>query len=258
VSILHGLANAPEGATVSDLAREVRLPIATTFRMLLALREHGFVDHDGDTKRYRLGMALVGLSHYVLDTTGIRLARAQLVALRDAWQESFFFCELVDGHVVCLDVVHPNKAHVTGLYIRPGRQMPLHSSASAKAILAFQPVDAVTDLLTRQPMTAFTPHTITSVAKYRRSLREVQLRGYALCDQETQLGIVAVSVPVRDRHERVAASLTVLGTAERIRREARGLVSDLLASAKAVKLEADFANAGVDTSQTVSLRANKM
>lgn len=257
VRILHGLASAPEGITVSDLAREVGLPVATAFRILLALREHGFVDHDRDTKRYRLGMALVGLSHHVLDTAGIRLARAQLVALRDSWQESFFFSELVDGHIICLDVVHPNKAHVAGLYIRPGRQMPLHSSASAKAILAYQPTDVVNELLAQQPLTAFTPYTITTLLKYRRSLREVQLSGYALCDQETQLGVVAVSVPVRDRNDRVVASLTVLGTAERIKDQVRGIVGDLLSSAKLIRLEADFSNAGVSKAQKAPLRVGR-
>jgi DNA-binding IclR family transcriptional regulator len=225
--------------------------------MLLALREHGFVDHDGDTKRYRLGVALIGLSHYVLDTAGIRLARAQLVILRDSWQESFFFSELVDGHVVCLEVVHPNKAHVTGLYVRPGRQMPLHSSASAKAILAFRSAEVVHELLARQPMTAFTVHTITTLPKYLRSLREVQLSGYAVCDQETQLGIVAVSVPVRDRHEHVTGSLTVVGTAERIKRDVRSLVADLLASAKAIRLEGDSSNIGMDSSRKLPFRIGK-
>jgi DNA-binding IclR family transcriptional regulator len=229
--------------TVSGLARDVGLPIPTTFRILLALEEHGFADHDRETKRYRLGVALVRLSHHVLDTAGIRMARAQLATLRDSWQESFFFSELVDGHVICLDVVHPNQAHVAGLYIRPGRQMPLHSSASAKAILAYQPAEAVDDLLAKQPFIAFTPYTITTLSKYRRSLREVRLAGYALCDQETQLGVLAVSVPVRDQHERVTASLTVLGTAERIKGQLRQLVVELLSSANRIRLGVDFSSA---------------
>lgn len=237
VRILDGLAREPEGMTVSELARVIKLPIPTTFRILLALGEHALVEHDRETKRYRLGLALVRLSYHVLDNYSIRtLARSQLVALRDRWQESFFFSELVDGHVICLDVVHPNQAHVTGLYIRLGRQMPLHSSASAKAILAYQPLEVLEDMLARQPFTAFTPFTITSVPKYTRSLREVRSHGYAVCDQETQLGVVAVSVPVRDANDSVMASLTVLGTSERMNSELKDLVADLLQAAEQIRL----------------------
>lgn len=233
VRILDGLAREPEGMTVSELARVIKLPIPTTFRILLALAEHALVEHDRETKRYRLGVALVRLSYHALDNYSTRtLVRSQLVALRDRWQESFFYSELVDGHVICLDVVQPNQAHVTGLYIRVGRQMPLHSSASTKAILAYQPMEVVEDLLASQPFTAFTPFTITSRSRYVRSLREVRSLGHAVCDQETQLGVVAVSAPVHDQHGGVSASVTVLGTSERIKSQFDDLVADLLAVAE--------------------------
>lgn len=254
---MYGLAREPEGITVSCLARNVGLPVATTFRILQALERYGLVDCDREARRYRLGLTLVHLSHHVLDTARIRQARARLVALRDKWQESFFFSELVDDRVVCLDVVHPTKAHVTGLYIRPGRQMPLHSSASAKAILAFQPADVVDRLLAKQPLTSFTPYTITTLPRYRRSLREVQLSGYALCDQETQLGVLAVSVPVRDENDRVTASLSVLGTTQRIKDKVSALVADLLMSARLINLEPDPSRASSDDEQKIPLRAGK-
>ncbi|MGH8614495.1 MAG: helix-turn-helix domain-containing protein, partial [Gammaproteobacteria bacterium] len=65
--ILEGLTHEEEGVTVSELARRIRLPIPTTFRILLALTEHALVEHNRQTKRYRLGVALARLSYHALN-----------------------------------------------------------------------------------------------------------------------------------------------------------------------------------------------
>lgn len=233
ICVLDGLAREPEGATLSELARLVQLSIPTTFRILLALAEHAMVEYDRETRRYRLGISLVRLAYHVLDHYSVRsLMRSHLMALRDRWQESFFYSELIDDSVICLEVVLPNRPHVAGFSVRVGRRMPLHSSASAKAILAFIPPDVAEGLLAQQVFTPYTQFTVTSRTEYIRRLEDVRRLGYAVCDQETQLGVVAIAVPVRDQSGRVGASITVLGTVESIKAKMDGLVADLLAVAE--------------------------
>lgn len=235
IRVLDGLAREPDGATLSGLARLVGLPVPTAFRILLALTQHAMVEYDRETRRYRLGISLVRLAYHVLDHYSVQaLVRSHLMALRDRWQESFFYSELIDDRVICLEVVQPNRAHVAGFSVRVGRQMPLHSSASAKAILAFMPADIIEGLLAQQVFVPYTQFTVTSRAEYVRSLEDVRRLGYAVCDQETQLGVVAIAVPVRDQSGRVGASITVLGTTESIKAKMDRLLTDLLIVAEQV------------------------
>ncbi len=79
-------------------------------------------------------------------------------------------------------------------YVDPGRTLVPHAAASAKAIVAFQPPELV-DRILRQPLKRFTPYTVTDVDAVRQDFERVRARGYAVCEREINLGIVAYACP---------------------------------------------------------------
>jgi IclR family pca regulon transcriptional regulator len=102
----------------------------------------------------------------------------------------------------------------------PGRQAPLHATASGKVLLAFRPAEELDRLLAGE-LRAYTAKTVTDPARLRAQLRKVRRDGWALCDREHEYELVSISVPVRDFSGGVAAALTLAAPATRFVAAAR-------------------------------------
>jgi DNA-binding IclR family transcriptional regulator len=233
VSVLTAVTRAADGATLSEIARDTGLSPATCYRILNALVAADLLGRDSATKRFHIGLGLVRL---VASPSPVglveRSAEAALEALRDRWQECFFVCALVDDEIVCLksaQTSHPNRMGVT---VPVGRRLPA-PSASAKAILAARSPAEQKTLLRSTGLQQYTPFTKTSVRVVLADLSSVKTRGYAICDQEMEIGAMALAVPITDSTGLVTRSLGVVGPRERLQAETHeGLLEEMRTSAE--------------------------
>ena len=83
-------------------------------------------------------------------------------------------------------------------------------------MLAYLPQDQLEQYLARLTLTQFTPRTVNSVEKLRLVLRNVRRNGYALCDQEFEVGLRSLAVPVTAANGRVVATVNLSGNASRM------------------------------------------
>jgi DNA-binding IclR family transcriptional regulator len=95
--------------------------------------------------------------------------------------------------VLYVEVVH--SEHSLAIAARVGRHLPVHCTASGRVFLAFLPSEVVEPIL-NAPLKAYTEKTITSPARLREELEATRQRGYALDDEEFEVGIRAVSTQV--------------------------------------------------------------
>jgi DNA-binding IclR family transcriptional regulator len=146
--------------------------------------------------------------------------------------ETAFIARLGTEDVECIATSAPHtdsQAHV-----RPGRVMPPHAAASAKAILAFRDPAQVERLL-RRSGARYTERTRTSPEQVRAELDRVRERGYATCDEEFDPGVMSCAVPVRLGTAGVLYSVGVVGPAPRMADLARDeLVEALDAAARSL------------------------
>jgi len=207
--------------TVDELVACTELNRSVVYRVLRTLQERGYVEHDHDKEReiYRLGPAVLRLAAVVLGSMDIRgKGRPYLEELTRATGETTHLAILDHGEGMVIERIDSFRSMRLASHV--GFRSPLHCTGVGKVLLAFLPPDEIEDILGQLEMKKFTPNTITDREALRSQLQLIRTRGYALDDEETEIGLRCVAAPVRDLNGKVVASLSVSGPASRLSEEA--------------------------------------
>jgi DNA-binding IclR family transcriptional regulator len=192
---------------VSDIAQAVGLHKATAHRIVTTLVSYGYLERADDGQRYRLGIALANLGFMVLRRTDVRReAMPIMTELAGRLDETCDLSVYNRGEAYFVEVVQGSRALTIAAAV--GRSLPLHATAGGKVLLAHV-TEAERGAVLEGPLSAHTHRTITRADELRRQLDAVRAQGYALDDEELELGVRAVAAPVRDRGGSVVAALTV-------------------------------------------------
>jgi DNA-binding IclR family transcriptional regulator len=217
VSILRAVADAPDGLTLSEVAHAASLPSATAYRLLRDLAQEGLVERQALSKRYKYGPAFARLALSIQAADFMSDAEeTALRALRDRWQDCFYLSALLDGDVVCVRSTETNDPARMSIFVPIGRRLAIHSSAAAKAIMAYQSHSTIAARLSGGSLERYTPQTLTDPGAIVADLAQTKKRGYAVCDQEMEPGVAALAVPVFDSRSAVTRSVGVIALRERI------------------------------------------
>ncbi len=181
------------GCNLSDLARAVRLPRSTVFRIVKSLEEEHLVNSKGDNGTIRLGMGLVSLGAAVNRDLREEL-RPYLESLsQEVGGETIDLAILDEDHLLFVDqVTPPNRLRaVSGI----GVNFPLHCTANGKAILSTLPVEEIKRMLPEQ-LQIYTSNTIPTRSQLLTELQEIRSLGVAIDREEHTIGICAVGAVV--------------------------------------------------------------
>lgn len=229
LSIVEELARAGNDVGVTELSRRLSLNKSTVHRLLSTLETRGYVEQNIDTGRYGLGLKVLELGSKAADRLTLRdVARPVLEQLSRELGEAVNLVVLRAGEAVYIDKVETET--MIRMHFDLGKRAPLHCTAAGKVLLAYQG-QALGRLLGRINLQRFTPHTITSVDELTDELGQVRQRGYALDDEEQELGVRCVAAPVWDQEGRVAAAVSVSGPILRITDERVPDIADALLEA---------------------------
>ena len=198
---------------IMELAARHQLSPSTAHRIARALVDAGLLEQDPHSERYRLGIGLVELGLLTSQRAGVEAARPFLEALGEATGESINLgVRRGEEVMVVLRVQSPQPLR----FEQPaGSRVPIHTSAMGKAVLAFSAEpDAEVDRLAA--LKRLTSNTLTSRAALKRDLHLTRERGYAVNDEERNVGVRAVGAPVLDRRGRAMAAISVQGPTVRL------------------------------------------
>jgi len=149
LEILKLLGSEPE-MRVTDLARQLEVHKSTVFRLLSTLQEHGLVEQNPSTEKYRLGYGLVRLAGSVVSELDLaRVARPVLEELALRSGETVNLAILQGSQVVNIDQIAAPNLVVNVNWV--GKQTPLHATSNGKVLLAFLPEDERQRLLAGKP-----------------------------------------------------------------------------------------------------------
>ena len=222
VRLLREIAAQPKtGATVTTLAKAVKISRPTAFRLLYSLERTGLVDRVDNN--YILGWEMARLGRHADPYAGLA-ARAQplLQELADKVNESVTMS--VPNSNDGLDLIaEASGSHVVGIMSRMandmvGRQYPLHASSTGKVLLAEWPLEKLVALLPEK-LEAFTEHTITDRKVLLRELDQVREQGFGVIDNELEEELLSLSRPIRDPAGNLVAILTLNGPRYRFGRD---------------------------------------
>lgn len=207
VQLLRALAEPPETAGVTELARRLGLQKSVVHSLLATLAYHGLVEQDPETRQYRLGMGVFQLGQVVARRLSLHnVARPVMEELANQVLHSVHLVSRQGRIGVCVEeVIPPGRFRLT---LNPGSTAPLHAGASFKAILAFLTVTEIDDYL-NTPLERFTDATICDPRRLREELAAIRRQGYAVSHGELCPGASAVAAPIRNHDGRVVASISV-------------------------------------------------
>lgn len=186
----------PELGT-TEIARSLGLPKSTVAGIIFTLAENGYLDQDPGTRKYRLGFKLLERANIFLSQFDLReIAYPFLQSLRNDSSESTNLA-ILDG----CEVVYIERLlgfNMLGMHSEIGKREKAHSTALGKAILAFKPREEIRRFVDRCDFEAVTPYTIVMPEAFISDLKETRARGFAVDNEENELGGRCVAAPVFD------------------------------------------------------------
>lgn len=206
LAIIEAFGQLRGSASLTQLAEVTGHTKASVRRSLHTLCHLGYATQDGRqfqlaARALRLGSAFVvsdaltRLAQPILETTAERTKESASIAVLDS-QDSVFVAR----------ATHRRSLSV-GLGV--GARLPAYASATGRVLLGGQPRDWVRFMLNRMGRPALTVKTITSLPKVMQQVDLAQRQGYALCDQELEIGLRSIAVPILDRRGRTIAAMSL-------------------------------------------------
>lgn len=212
--ILHELGSGSPTLGVTELGARLGLAKPTVHGLLRTLEQGGLVSQDVATGRYSLGPRVLQLGNAYLAGSELRarsMLRASALA-RDV-NEAVWIGVLVDD--VVMVVHHEFRPDDAVQILEVGATVPWHATALGHAIAAGLP-DRELEELFALPRRALTGRTRTEADALHAALATVREKGFAVENQEANVGDAGIGAPILDHAGRVVGSLGVVGPAERL------------------------------------------
>lgn len=201
--------------SLSELSKESNLSLSTIQRLSYTLQHLGLLDRDPRTKKYKLGPEMITLSFVVINNLTLKkVAYPHMKQLSEKINEVVALAVLSGTQVIIIGSIKTQR--VLNVSTSGGESIPIHATASGKAMMAFLPEPNVEILLSMLSFEKITNNTITSLKTFKAQLTEVRKRGFASAINESNSGLGALAAPIRGNDGEVIAALTVLVPTARV------------------------------------------
>ena len=204
--IIEYLNQRATAATLSEVAHGTDTSRAAARRCLLTLQTLGYVEATGSTftltpKVLKLSSAFAG------DNSLAAIATPFLKQLTEACGESCSMSVLQGEQIVY--VARESASRIMSVNIKLGSGFPALYTSMGRAMIAHLSEAEIRSRLAMARLKPLTPHTLIDAEKLRRYLASVRKKGYALVNQELELGLIALAVPILDGQRRPLAAINI-------------------------------------------------
>ena len=206
LSIMRAFTAQQPRLTLAELARLVGLPRASVRRSLLTLQALGYVESDG--RQFSLSPQVLALANAYLSSSLLpRVAQPFVERVSDSLGES---CSLSIQHGRdVIYVARSSRRRVASLHRDVGTHLPAHCTSMGRVLLAGLPEVELDAFLRAGELHGFTPFTVTDPGRLRDIVGRVRRDGYCIVDQELEIGLRSVAVPVLNAAGRLVAAMNV-------------------------------------------------
>jgi IclR family transcriptional regulator, pca regulon regulatory protein len=206
LDVLSTLATRPAGMTLTEMAEAADLTRAGARRLLLTLVATGYADQDG--RRFRLSPRLLTLARQWLDGTSLwAFAEPHMRKVAAALKESCSAAVLSGTDVVYVARVPGER--ITTVTLQVGTRLPAYCTSMGRVLLSGLPEPELRDLLARSEISKLTEKTVTARGELAGLVRQAGEDGFGLVDEELEIGLRSIAVPIRDRTGAIVAAVNV-------------------------------------------------
>jgi IclR family pca regulon transcriptional regulator len=233
LAVLRAFSADQPAMTLSEVARTTHLTRATARRLLLTFESLGYMRSDG--RHFELTPRVLDLGYaYVSSLKLPDIAQPFMEQLSDRVHESVSAAVLDDEEIVYVARVPTKRIMTVSLSL--GSRLPAATTSLGRALLAELSNNELDAFLARATVRRLTDRTLTGPDELRAAIAEVRRQGYAVLDQELEVGVRSAATVVRNRRGCALAAINVSTHAGRVSlRELKTVfVPQLLATAEAI------------------------
>jgi IclR family pca regulon transcriptional regulator len=212
LSVLKSFDEQHERLTLSEVARIAGMPRASARRALLTLQSLGYIDSDG--RLFSLSPQVLTLARAYLASSPVpRIAQGFLETLSDRLGESCSLSILHGDEAVY--IARSARKRIGSVHRDVGAHLPAHCTSMGRVLLAALADAELDRFLKRAQLTRYTPHTVTGKSELHAMIEKVRRNGFSLVDQELEIDLRSIAVPVQNAAGRVIAAMNVSAQASR-------------------------------------------
>ena len=201
---------------LKDISDNLGISQPTVVRYLRTMCDQGYAYHDDHTGCYAMTWKICRLSSSLESNLVLRsMAGSLLSEFANTNNIGILLAVERDSMLTYLDLVGAPHGSVDTM-LRIGKDAPMHSTGSGKILLSAMSPNRIRQFLDQVGLARLTPYTITNREAFLRELEQVREQGYALDNEECEIGHRCVSVPLYDYTGTVAAAISAFDSTERL------------------------------------------
>lgn len=226
VAVLEMLGESEVPLSLAEICQRMQIHKSTAHRSLMVLEKITLIERTQDN-RFRLGLKLYELGNRAVEQIDLRARiRPYFWKLSAQLGETVHLGVLQKTKVVYLDKAEPNRRIC--MSSKTGSSNPVYCTSLGKAILAFLPQDTVDEIISQIRFVRLTPKTLTNRDDLLKSLERVRRRGFAVDDEEIEMGVRCIGAPIFDENHMPIAALSMSGPTARIRPQNAPVIAERL------------------------------
>jgi DNA-binding IclR family transcriptional regulator len=234
LTVLELIAKSKSGLTFSQLARSLDFPASSIHCLLLTFERRGYLYRSEATGRYMCGMKLVRIANTAME--GITLRETASPLLRDLCMRTGLTVHMAireRNDVMLIAKVSSVGGQHVSTWI--GKRIDVHCTSLGKCLIAYLPESEIDEIIREHGLLRHNENTISSAKRLKLDLEKARARGYAIDDQEEEIGMCCIGAPVFDANGDVIAAVSISGTTVQIDLEnCKELVEAVQQTARAI------------------------
>jgi len=200
---------------LTDIANKLGISKATIFRYVSTLKDLGYLKQDEKFKVYKLTVKVLELGFVALNTLDFpKIAIPYLEELAHKCQESSSMA-ILDGPDIVY-VARPSTKRWLTTYLQVGSKLPAYCTSLGRILLAYKPFSEVQEIFKSIELKSYTSYTITDLNNLREELKKIQKDGYAINNQELEIGLLSAAAPVYNTKGKVIAAINISMSSARV------------------------------------------
>lgn len=213
LAVIRAFADQRRSLTIAQISHRTGIPRAAVRRCLYTLKQLGYVD--SESNNFTLKPKILTLGYSYLSSTPLTIsAQPCLNGISRTLNESCSLAVLDDNEV--LYVSRSATSRIMSVALNTGSRLPAYCTSLGRVMLAHMPDEALNAYLAKVKLKAFTPRTVVSVKRLKEILAEVRRNGYVIVEEELEVGLRSIAVPVRGASGNVLAALNIGAQATRV------------------------------------------
>lgn len=218
LSILELLSDHNDGLGITKISGRIDLHKSTVHRLLGTLIYKGYVVQDLATNKYKLTLKMFELGSKRIERMDLSAAsKPYIEELMKSLNEVVHLVVRDNNDIVYIDKVEADNTIRMASTI--GRRSPLYCTSVGKAMMAYMTEEEVEKIWNGSNIIKYTEFTITDLDKFKKELEKIRKNGYAVDDEENELGVRCIGAPVFNHQGEVEGAISISGPTMRVTKD---------------------------------------